>query len=110
MNLDIFIDPMEVQPVFPGGEEKMHRYISSKMEYPTLALKNRIQGKVIVSFYIDTLGALSDIKALRGIGYGCDEEAIRIVKSMPKWAPATRNNKPVKVNYHLPISFNLKPQ
>ncbi|MOA34470.1 Gram-negative bacterial tonB protein [compost metagenome] len=74
------------------------------MKYPKEALKNNIQGRVAVTFYVDTLGKVKDVRLLKGIGYGCDEEAIRIVKSMPDWIPAIR---PVKVQMTLPIMFDL---
>ncbi|MNE52518.1 Gram-negative bacterial tonB protein [compost metagenome] len=101
---DIFIDPIELQPEFPGGEEQLKKYVSSNMKYPKEALKNNIQGRVAVTFYVDTLGKVKDVRLLKGIGYGCDEEAIRIVKSMPDWIPAIR---PVKVQMTLPIMFDL---
>lgn len=104
---DIFIDPTEFQPEFPGGEEELKKYVSSNIKYPEEALKNNVEGRVSVSFYVDTLGRVKDIQVLKGIAYGCDEEAIRIVKSMPKWTPATLDNKPVRIQMSLPIVFSL---
>lgn len=102
-----FCDTFPIGPEFPGGKEKMQQYISSEMKYPKEALKNNIQGRVAVTFYVDTLGKIRDIQVLKGIGYGCDEEAIRIVRSMPKWIPATLSDKPVKIQMNLPIVFSL---
>jgi protein TonB len=93
------------QPSFPGGMQKMMKFISENRKYPAEAKAKDIHGKVIVAFVVERDGSLSDVKIRRGIGYGCDEEAIRVIKSMPKWTPGKQNGKAVRVSMMLPVSF-----
>lgn len=99
---------VETMPSFPGGEAKMFEYLGKNTRYPTLAKESGIQGMVVLTFVVEKSGEISDVKVLRGIGGGCDEEAIRVVKSMPKWAPGKQRGKPVKVQYNLPYRFILQ--
>ena len=89
---------------FPGD---INEYISKKTHYPKAAKKNNIQGLVTLSFLVDTFGNVINVKVEKGIGFGCDEEAVRVVKAMPKWSPATQNGNPVKMYYNLNIRFSL---
>lgn len=93
------------QPSFPGGMQEMMKFISDNRKYPAEAKAKDIHGKVIVAFVVEHDGSLSDVKIRRGIGYGCDEEAIRLIKSMPKWTPGKQNGKAVRVSMMLPVSF-----
>lgn len=93
------------QPSFPGGMQEMMKFISENRKYPAEAKAKDIHGKVIVAFVVERDGSLSDVKIRRGIGYGCDEEAIRLIKSMPKWTPGKKNGKAVRVSMMLPVSF-----
>ena len=93
------------QPSFPGGMQEMMKFISENRKYPAEAKVKDIHGKVIVAFVVERDGSLSDVKIRRGIGYGCDEEAIRVIKSMPKWTPGKQNGKAVRVSMMLPVSF-----
>lgn len=93
------------QPSFPGGMQEMMKFISDNRKYPAEAKAKDIHGKVIVAFVVERDGSLSDVKIRRGIGYGCDEEAIRLIKSMPKWTPGKKNGKAVRVSMMLPVSF-----
>lgn len=86
----------------------LNKFIYSQMRYPAVARKENIQGKVIVSFTVRTDGSISDVVVERGIGGGCDEEAIRIIKLMPKWLPGKNKGKLVNVKYKLPLSFRLE--
>lgn len=95
-------------PVYRGGEEAMYKYISENLRYPEQAKSDGIAGKVHVSFVVETDGSVSDVKVLRGIGHGCDDEAVRVVKSMPRWTPATLFGKPVRVHYTIPFAFRLQ--
>lgn len=104
---EIFV-VVEDMPEFPGGVDSMMKFIARNMNYPTKAIENKIEGRVHIQFIIDETGNLIDAKVLRGIGWGCDEEAIRVVNSMPKWTPGTQRNKPVKVRFVLPIRFILQ--
>ena len=97
----------EEQPEFPGGTKAMRKFLSDYIRYPDAAVKHEIQGKVYCGFVVNTDGSLSDFNVLKGIGYGCDEEAIRLLRLMPTWKPGKRIGKPVRVKYNLPISFLL---
>lgn len=99
---------VETMPSFPGGEKAMFEYLSKNTRYPTLAKESGIQGMVVLTFVVEKSGKISDVKVLRGIGGGCDEEAIRVVKSMPGWKPGKQRGKPVKVQYNLPYRFILQ--
>ena len=98
---------IEIQPAYPGGEKALFEYLANNVKYPKTALNNGIEGTVYVQFTINKDGSVTDVKALRGIGGGCTEEALRLIKSMPNWTPGTQQGIPVKVKYTLPIKFNL---
>jgi len=104
---EIFV-VVESMPSFPGGMYKLMEYLHKNIKYPLLAKELNIQGRVFVTFVIEKDGSVNDVKLLRGIGGGCDEEAIRVVKSMPKWIPGSQRNIPVRVQYNLPINFRLQ--
>ena len=99
---------VEEMPSFPGGEDEMLKYVGKNIKYPPVARENGITGRVYVNFYIDKDGKVQNAKVVRGIGGGCDEEALRVVKSMPAWKPGKQNGRAVNVNYNLPINFTLK--
>jgi len=99
---------VEEQPEFPGGEEALMNYLSSNIHYPEQAKELDIQGTVIIEFVVETNGSVTNVVVKRGIGGGCDEEAVRVVKSMPKWKPGKQRGKPVRVRYTLPVRFQLK--
>ncbi len=98
---------VEVMPEFPGGTEKMMDYLSKNIKYPEAAKEKGISGRVFLSFVIEKDGAVSNVKVAKGIGKECDDEALRVVKAMPKWKPGLQKGKPVRVNYMLPIFFKL---
>jgi protein TonB len=104
---EIFV-VVEEMPSFPGGDQALLRFLSENLRYPSLALESHIQGLVVVQFIIDEKGRISAPSILRGIGGGCDEEAIRVVQLMPAWKPGKQRNRPVKVRYNLPVRFQLK--
>lgn len=104
---DVFLS-VEENPEFPGGPAKLLEYIQKNLEYPEAARENEIQGRVFVGFIVEEDGSVSNVKILRGIGYGCDEEAIRLVNSLPKFKPGKQRGKPIRVHYTLPIVFELK--
>ncbi|MBS4057114.1 MAG: M56 family metallopeptidase [Bacteroidales bacterium] len=99
---------VEQMPEYNGGMEAMMKFIASNITYPETAKRDTIQGKVFVQFVIETDGSVSNVKVLRGIGGGCDEEAIRVVESMPKWTPGRQRGKAVRVSFNLPIRFALQ--
>ena len=98
---------VETMPMFRGGERKLMEFIGSNVVYPKEAIDAGIEGKVFVEFYIEKDGTVCDAKVLRGIGYGCDEEALRVVGLMPKWFPGKQRGQAVRVRYTLPINFKL---
>ena len=105
---DIFT-VVDTEPQFPGGKDALERFIRDNLRYPQMALDNRVQGKVYVTFVVEEDGSISNPKLLRDIGVLCGEEAIRMVKSMPKWKPGMKDGKPVRVQYNLPVRFELPP-
>ena len=96
---------VEEMPEFLGGEEKLMEYVSNSVQYPKEAKEKGVQGIVYVSFIVEPDGNITVVKVLRGIGHGCDEEAMRVVESMPKWNPGMHHGKPVRVSYTIPIVF-----
>ncbi|KAF5038413.1 hypothetical protein DSECCO2_554540 [anaerobic digester metagenome] len=98
---------VEKQPEFPGGQNALLEYLGSNIHYPKKARKKNIQGIVVVSFIVEPNGKVTTVNVLRGIGGGCDEEAVRVVSSMPNWSPGYQRGKPVRVQYNLPIRFIL---
>jgi len=99
---------VEEQPGYPGGEEARYKFLQDNIKYPEEAKELGIQGKVFVTFVVEVDGSVTDARVLRGIGGGCDEEAIRVVKSMPKWVPGKQRGVPVRVQFNLPIKFTLQ--
>ena len=102
----IFI--VENMPEYPGGFDAMFDFINANLVYPQEAIDAGIEGRVFVGFVVEKDGSVSSIKLLRGIGYGCDEAAMDVVRKMPKWKPATQRGKPVRVQYQLPLNFKLE--
>lgn len=92
-------------PEFPGGMEKMTEYFIKNLEYPANAIKNNIQGKVFVKFVITEDGSVTDVKIVRSLDKECDEEAIKVIKAMPKWNPGRKNGKNVSMELTLPVEF-----
>jgi protein TonB len=99
---------VEQMPEFPGGESALRNYLSTSVKYPKIALENGIQGKVYISFVVDTNGGISNVKVTRGIDAALDKEAIRVIKAMPKWIPGKQNGQAVRVSFTLPINFVLE--
>jgi protein TonB len=99
---------VEEMPSFPGGESERNKFLADNIVYPQQATENGIQGTVYISFVVDSKGNVTDVKILRGIGGGCDEEALRVVKLMPKWHPGKQNGKQVRVLFNMPIYFKLQ--
>lgn len=98
---------IEVAPEFPGGVDSMYAFISRNIKYPEEALKNNVSGNVYVTFVVEKDGQITSTRLLRDIGAGCGQEALRVVKSMPKWKPGTSQGKPKRVQFNLPFVFTL---
>lgn len=99
---------VEQMPEYPGGELEMYKFIGENIEYPRMARETGISGRVFVTFVVERDGSVTDVQILRGIGAGCDEEAIRVIKAMPKWNPGKQRRVPVRVQYRMPIKFILQ--
>lgn len=93
---------------FPGGLQMWQQFLSKNIRYPRFAQRNSIEGKVLLSFYVDSAGKISDIQLIRGIGGGCNEEAIRVLKLSPQWNPALQRGVAVKSPMSIYISFKLQ--
>lgn len=102
---------VDTPPSFPGGIQKFFSYIAKSIKYPEEAVKNNVQGKVFLSYVVEKDGTLSDIQlAGKPLGSGTDEEAVRVLKSSPRWNPGIIDGKPVAVKYHIPITFTLSKE
>ena len=99
---------VEEMPDFPGGTQKLADYLAKNIKYPQMARESGIQGRVFISFVVEPDGSVSNVNVMRSLGGGCDEEAVRVVKAMPKWKPGKQRGKPVRVSYILPVNFKLQ--
>ncbi len=99
---------VEQNPEFPDGLKAMYKFMSNNIKYPTIARENGIEGTVYVGFVVGKDGAIRDIAVRRGIGGGCNEEAVRVIQMMPKWKPGKQNGKAVSVAYTMPVKFTLE--
>jgi protein TonB len=99
---------VEEMPQYPGGEDALMDYVSKNVVYPSEAQEKGISGRVFVGFIVEKDGSVSNVKVLRGIGGGCDEEAVRVISGLPKWKPGKQDGKPVRVSYQMPINFKLQ--
>ncbi|MEO1049936.1 MAG: energy transducer TonB [Bacteroidota bacterium] len=102
-----FFTIVERMPEPDGGMSSFYEYVSKKMKYPSQARRMGIEGRVFVQFFIEEDGSLSEVTAIKGIGAGCDEEAVRVLKNAPKWKPGKQRGRPVKVKMIIPIVFSL---
>ncbi len=98
---------VEQQPEFPGGSSKMMRYIGNKVQYPQIAIENKIEGRVYIRFIVEKDGSISNVEAIRSPHESLEKEAIRVVSNMPKWTPAKQRGKNVRAQFTLPINFRL---
>lgn len=104
---DEVFNVVEVMPSFPGGSSKFNEFITQNLKYPLKARRANVEGKVIVSFIVEANGKLSDIEVVKGIGYDCDEEAVRVLLNTPDWIPGQQMGRNVKVRVLLPLTFNI---
>jgi protein TonB len=109
-NLETILETTVVDqlPEFPGGEDELIKFLTENMNYPELAREKGTEGRVVIGFVVNKEGEIDVLKLKRGIGDGCDKEAIRVVNKMPKWKPAKFNGKTVSVYFDLPIQFDLE--
>ncbi|ARS36653.1 energy transducer TonB [Pontibacter actiniarum] len=99
---------VEQMPSFPGGETEMLKYLGKNIRYPAAAQRAGVEGLVVLSFVVSKTGEISDIQVVKNLGAGTDEEAMRVVKTMPKWTPGKQNGRAVPVRYTLPVRFTIK--
>jgi TonB family protein len=99
---------VETMPEFPGGTEALFSYLGNNIKYPEQAMENEISGIVYISFVVEKDGSINEIEVQRGIGGGCDEEALRVIRNMPSWNPGMQDGTPLRVVFNLPIRFSLK--
>ena len=100
---------VESMPEFPGGQQALFKYLSENVKYPVIAQENGIQGRVICQFVVNKDGSIVDVEVVRSGGDpSLDKEAIRVIKSMPKWKPGKQRGKPVRVKYTVPVNFKLQ--
>ena len=99
---------VEQNPEFPGGSLGMYGFLARNLRYPRDARRANVSGKVFLAFVVNTDGSIQDVQVLKGLGFGCDEEAMRLANAMPKWKPGRQSGRAVRVKYNLPISFQLE--
>ena len=99
---------VEDMPAFPGGMEAMIQFLSSNIQYPADAQKQKVDGRVLVNFVVEKDGSITEVKVIKPAFPSLDAEAIRVVKAMPKWKPGYQNGQAVRVQFAMPINFSLK--
>ncbi len=99
---------VEDMPEFPGGEAALRQFLATAVKYPVIAQENGIQGRVYVTFVVNTDGSITDARIARGVDASLDKEALRVVNTLPKWKPGKQRGKPVRVSYTVPINFVLQ--
>lgn len=104
---EIFV-VVEKQPEFPGGTTALMKFLGDNIKYPVIAQENGIQGRVITNFVVERDGSISDVQVVRGQDPSLDKEAVRVIKTMPRWTPGQQRGKPVRVRFTLPVVFRLQ--
>ncbi|MET3978417.1 TonB family protein [Mucilaginibacter sp. UYP25] len=106
-NKNQIFSAVEQSPSFPGGQTAFSQYLAKNIKYPAEAVKNKVEGRSVLTFVVEKDGSLSDIKVIRSLGSGTDEEAVRVLKGSPKWKPGVQNKRLVRVQYSVPVAFSL---
>ncbi len=106
-NQQVF-DVVEKMPEYPGGQAALFEYLSTNVKYPVDAEKQKIQGRVLVTFVVNTDGSITDIEVVKKAFPSLDAEAVRVISGMPKWIPGEQKGQKVRVKYTVPLSFNLR--
>jgi protein TonB len=105
---DVVFQVVETMPSFPGGDAALFKFLGENVKYPVIAQENGIQGRVICQFVVNRDGSIVDVEVVRPVDSSLDKEAIRVIKSMPKWSPGKQRGKSVRVKYTLPVNFKLQ--
>ena len=100
-------DVVEQMPSFPGGPSALFEYLSANVKYPPVAEENGVQGRVICTFIVERDGSITDVRVVKSVDPVLDKEAVRVLKSMPRWIPGKQNNSAVRVKYTTPVTFRL---
>jgi protein TonB len=101
-------DVVEVMPQFPGGDAELMKYLNTHIKYPAIAEENGVQGRVVCTFVVERDGSITDVKVMKSVDPSLDKEAIRVLKSMPKWIPGKQNGSAVRVKFTVPVTFRLQ--
>lgn len=104
----VIFQVVEKMPSFPGGDSQLFKFLNDNVKYPVIAQENGVQGRVICQFVVNRDGSIVDVEVVRSVDASLDKEAIRVIKSMPKWSPGQQRGKPVRVKYTLPVNFKLQ--
>ena len=104
---DPIFEVVEQMPQFPGGQAGLMQYLSSNVKYPALAAENGVHGRVVCTFVVEKDGSTSNVKVAKGVDKTLDNEAVRVIKAMPKWIPGMHNGKNVRTKFTIPITFRL---
>ena len=99
---------VDQMPEFPGGMNRLAEYLATNIRYPQLARESGIQGRVFINFVVEADGSVTNVRVIRSLGGGCDEEAMRVVRNMPRWTPGRQRGRAVRVSYNLPVNFRLQ--
>lgn len=99
---------VNIMPTYPEGQAALIRFLDQNLQYPQIAKDNKVEGIIVVQMVVEKDGSLTNLKVLKGLGSGCDEEAIRLIQLMPKWVPGSQQGTTVRVRYNLPIRFRIK--
>jgi protein TonB len=105
---NVVFQVVETMPSFPGGDADLFKFLSDNVKYPVIAQENGIQGRVICQFVVNRDGSIVDVEVVRPVDPSLDKEAIRVIKSMPRWTPGRQRGKAVRVKYTLPVNFRLQ--
>jgi periplasmic protein TonB len=98
---------VEQQAEFPGGMAAFGKFLSKNMKYPAAAQRANVQGKVYIQFVVNTDGSIQNVDVLKSVGFGCDEEAVRVIKTVPRWTPGKQSGRAVRSRFTIPINFQL---
>ena len=104
---DEIFTAVEQQAEFPGGLGALGKYLQKNLKYPAAAQRANVSGKVYVQFVVNTDGSIQNVDVIKSVGFGCDEEAVRVIKSVPRWTPGKQSGRPVRSRFTIPINFQL---
>ena len=105
---NVVFQVVEKMPSFPGGDSQLFKFLNDNVKYPVIAQENGVQGRVICQFVVNRDGSIVDVEVVRSVDASLDKEAIRVIKSMPKWSPGQQRGKPVRVKFTVPVMFRLQ--